>query len=369
MNLRDKWTGYPGRLAAFSLVEIAIMLIVLIMCGCTNTVKRSSGIAGIFNPPKERRFIHYFSKPPTWRRKDAVVQIIGIGRSEGGIYDGSRFVVYLSGKRVPKGFHFKDDSPIALDSAGQTLNRSGDLGSSWGDSGFQFELGFELPDRSFPALREFGCSFDNSYVTQRRYGPYSMDEFKKPLVFKDYRAAISLTDWQVMDIPYEMISGSFFRLTADGKGTVSLVKKPKDKQHGYLVLRYYGIVKDVMDNIADTKVSVYGSDKIWHETFTTQNDFDFAADSFTEHPLLKGMSVEAGTKVTGQLGRLVGAGRDWQSFALLFIMPDPVPFDFKPLKVKLVRGEKVAASKTIPIEFRNIPIPPDFWTAKLVERR
>lgn len=397
----------------------------------------------ISTPPVERRFEYRFHRPPTFKHGRLTAQITGIGRSEGGFYDGSRFLVHIAYTGVPKGFIFNEDSVEAVDSLGNRLNPGGY---------FDTEIAFELPEKPFSGLREFSGSFDNSYVTKRKYGPYTMETLKESLVFKDRRGAISVVKWQVMNIPYDMIAGSYVRLTMAG-GTESLFKRLPDEQHGYFVLRCYAIEKDVMDKIADAKVSVYGSDGRWHDAIAQWNDINSPCGDFTSgatylgfrvgldllssgkapakvvsvdgpgkkagikvedvitklgstkvsnqdealgamsrgirpgiptpitvlrdgrqieleiipsgNPIWNGMSADAGTKVAQTLGRLVGAGRDWRICALAFVFPDPVSRNFKPLKVKLVHGEKVNATKTIPFKFRNIQVPANFWSAKM----
>lgn len=402
--------------------------------------------------PVERKFVYRYHKPPTVKHGIFVTHITGIGRSEGGLFDGSRFVVYISCGGVPNGFSFNEHSIEAVDSLGNKLNPWAYTESHGNAYPFEVELGFELPAKPFSELREFKGSFDNSYITQRKYGPYAMKDLKKSLVFKDRRGAISFSDWQVMNIPYDMIADSAFRFTGAG-GTESLYKKLPDEQHGYFVFRCYAMEKGVMDNIAATKFSVYGSDGRWHDAIAQENDINSSCSDFTsvsaylgfsvgsdqflsgkepakvvsvggpgkkagievgdivtklgsmnvsnlddiidvmfrgvhpgipvsitvlrngkkielevvpsEYPIWSGMSVDAGIKTAQKLGRLVRAGRDWRICALAFVLPDPVSLNFRPIKLKLVHGEKVKATKTISFKFHSIPLPANFWSAKM----
>lgn len=68
------------------------------------------------------------------------------------------------------------------------------------------------------------------------------------------------------------------------------------------------------------------------------------------------------------LRRLVGAGKSWQTYEYAFILLDPVPLDFKPIKVKLTHGENVKATKSLTFRFRDVPFPPGFWSQPTPEK-
>ncbi len=397
----------------------------------------------ILEPPQNSIFepggpeysnVQTLSKPPVWSRDGLKVRLDSIGRSTGGFFNEDCFRMNLSWSGVPKSFDLDYDSLKTINGSGRDLG--GAMYSGGGDSA---TFAIATHGGSFSSLQEITGSFDNSYDTQRVYGPFAIGRADNRIIAKDKQAAYSYLDWQLMDLPYEMIEGSYFRMSGP-----SLVKKAPDKHHRYLVLRYYVTQRD--EEVGWPRVMVYGSDRKWHESFYLLNQIrwldsnfesgaaytglsvdlnsgagaevssvsgpaaagiqagdlitridgkriaDFRSVLFSpdrrvgkpmsvtvlrgrkevelqitpvQHPVWQGMSAQAGEVAAAKLAPLVGARKDWEILAMAFVLPDPVPLSFKPLKVKFIRNEKVPPTKRIPFVFRNVKIPPDFWTAEL----